>query len=212
MAIAVVVVDRHRAGRLTRLGVADSKRFGASDKAKAKRAALAQTVRDVAMGWALELVDVETIDRHVFRGELNLLERKVVRAMLEDLGAGTGMGCGDRIICDGKNMFAPLIETFATLEAVNDGEAAHVSVAAASILAKHARDQAFAEIASRYHEDFGPLGGGGYLNAPTRAFLDAYARRHGGLPPEARRSWGAPKYATADPVGRPPEKRSDAPT
>ncbi len=100
----------------------------------------------------------------------------------------------------------------ATLEAVNDGEAAHVSVAAASILAKHARDQAFAEIASRYHEDFGPLGGGGYLNAPTRAFLDAYARRHGGLPPEARRSWGAPKYATADPVGRPPEKRSDAPT
>ena len=42
-----------------------------------------------------------------------------------------------------------------------------------------------------------PIRGGGYLNAATRRFLDAYQERHGELPPEARKSWGAPK---ADPT------------
>ena len=67
------------------------------------------------------------------------------------------------------------------------------ALAAASILAKHARDTAFTEICTRYHADFGPIAGGGYANAATRRFLDAYARVHGGLPPEARKSWGAEK-------------------
>jgi ribonuclease HII len=45
----------------------------------------------------------------------------------------------------------------------------------------------------RYAQQFGPLAGGGYANAATRRFLDAYAALHGGLPPEARKSWGAEK-------------------
>ena len=67
------------------------------------------------------------------------------------------------------------------------------SVAAASVLAKVARDDAFAEIARRYATEFGEIRGGGYLNKPTRGFLEAYRAAHGGLPPEARQSWGAPK-------------------
>lgn len=193
MAIAVVVVDSKRAARLTRLGVADSKRFGADDRGRRARAELARAVREHATAWALELVDVTTIDRYVFRGGLNELEREVVARLLHDLGAARTPDAGDRIVCDGKNMFAPLRERFPALEAVNKGESVHVSVAAASIVAKDARDRAFAEIAERYAEDFGPLRGGGYLNARTRAFLDAYARVHGELPPEARKSWGAPK-------------------
>ena len=90
-------------------------------------------------------------------------------------------------------MFAPLRTQYPRLRAVNDGESAHVSVAAASILAKDARDTAFAAIAARYEDAFGRIRGGGYLNAATRRFLDAYAQTHGGLPPEARHSWGAQK-------------------
>jgi ribonuclease HII len=193
MAIAIVIVDQPRAARLTKAGVADSKRFGAGPKAREARAELAETVREVAIAWALELVDVGTIDRYVFRGQLNALEREVVVRLLDELKVGSTRDCGLRIICDGKNMFAPLQERYANLSAVNDGESAHVSVAAASILAKVARDEAFASIAERYEPEFGPIAGGGYLNAKTRAFLDAYERRHGGLPPEARKSWGAPK-------------------
>lgn len=196
MAIAVVVVDRVRAARLTRLGVEDSKRFGASEQGRAARAELAEQIRETALAWALELVDVATIDAFVFRGGLNVLERRVVAGMLDDLGAGREASAGDRIVCDGKHMFASLRRRFAGLEAVNNGEGVHVSVAAASILAKDARDKAFAEIAVRYEGEFGPLRGGGYLNAATRAFLDAYRRVHGELPPEARKSWGAPKQET----------------
>lgn len=193
MAIAVVVVCPHRAGRLTKLGVADSKRFGAGPKAREVRAELASRVKEIARGWALELVDVDRIDRYVYRGQLNALEREVARDLLEGLGASCTADSGDRIICDGARMFEPLRQRFPNLTAVNDGESAHVSVAAASIIAKHARDEAFSSIAARYEDEFGTIEGGGYLNARTRAFLDAYARRHGGLPPEARKSWGAPK-------------------
>ena len=97
------------------------------------------------------------------------------------------------VICDGARMFAPLRSCFPRLRAVDDGESAHVAVAAASIVAKDARDRAFAVIAERYEEQFGPVRGGGYLNAATRRFLEAYEARHGRLPPEARRSWGADK-------------------
>jgi ribonuclease HII len=173
--------------------VADSKHFGAGKRAREIRAELAACVRDIALAWAVELVDVETIDRYVFQGHLNLLEREVVCRLLVDLGASRSAASGDRIICDGKNMFSPLRDRYPNLLAVNGGESAHVSVAAASILAKDARDRAFGEIAARYEPEFGPIAGGGYLNARTRAFLDAYRERHGGLPPEARVSWGAPK-------------------
>ena len=113
--------------------------------------------------------------------------------MLRQLGAPPEAS----IICDGANLFRPLQRHFPRLQAVNDGESHHVAVAAASILAKHARDAAFAEICSRYEPEFGPVAGGGYANAATRRFLTAYAQAYGGLPPEARKSWGAEKLPQA---------------
>ncbi|MEM6292477.1 MAG: hypothetical protein AAGA54_14475 [Myxococcota bacterium] len=189
MVIAVVAVDKGAAISLAKRGVCDSKGFGAGASARTKRAELAAVVRDRAPLHAVRMVEAEEVDQYTFRGQLNALERKVVHDLLLELGAGND----DRIVCDGANMFAPLQQFFPQLEAVNKGESAHVSVAAASILAKDARDAAFAEIAARYESDFGPLRGGGYLNAATRAFLDAYQAKHGCLPPEARKSWGAEK-------------------
>ena len=84
------------------------------------------------------------------------------------------------MICDGARMFAPLRAHYPELTAVDKGESAHVSVAAASIVAKDARDRAFAVIAERYGEEFGEIRGGGYLNAATRRFLDAFRRMGGG--------------------------------
>ncbi len=190
MALAVVCLDASATNALTQLGVQDSKRFGAGARAQALRAGLADEVMQRACAWQCELVPVERIDAYTFRGQLNRLEQEVALTLLRRLNAPIDA----TIICDGANLFRPLQRQFPRLLAVNDGEAAHVAVAAASILAKHARDTAFAEISNRYATEFGPLRGGGYANAATRQFLSAYAAAYGGLPPEARKSWGAPKH------------------
>ncbi len=189
MALAVVVLDDASTARLTALGVQDSKRFGAGDKAQEARAALALQIQQTAIAFAIELVPVEIIDEHTFRGRLNHLERDVAARLLGRLTCPRDAF----ILCDGKRLFNPMKLQYPRLEAHDNGESVHVAVAAASILAKHARDSAFAQIANTYAPQFGKIAGGGYLNAATRRFLDAYASLHGGLPPEARKSWGAEK-------------------
>ena len=189
MAMAVVVLDRGAAISLRKVGVADSKSFGSGGAAREHRRALCDLIRSRAITCASHLVPVEEIDHYTYRGQLNGLERRVARDLLARVGA-----CwDDRVICDGARLFGPLRGLFRRFDAVDRGESFHVSVAAASIVAKHERDEAFAQIALRYESEFGPIAGGGYVNAATRKFLDRYQQRYGTLPPEARRSWGAPK-------------------
>lgn len=187
MAIAVVALDRHAAGSLRRAGVVDSKDFGAGPEAWARRSALAIKVTSKAAAYRVRLVDVEEIDHYTMRGQLNALERRVTAELLRELEVRDD----ERIVCDGKSLFGPLGALFPGVHAVDRAESVHTAVAAASILAKVARDDAFAHIAARYEPEFGPIAGGGYINPATRRFLDAYHARHGGLPPEARKSWGA---------------------
>jgi len=189
MAIAIVGVDRRATRALNRLAVADSKSYGHGEEAIAKRRELALRIAEIVPCYRIRVVDVAEIDRYTYRGQLNALERLVVSQLLRDAGAERDA----KVICDGERLFSPLRQQFPRLRAVNDGESAHVSVAAASILAKDARDAAFAVIASRYEAQFGPIRGGGYINAGTKRFLAAYREVHGDLPPEARRSWGADK-------------------
>lgn len=187
MVLAVVGLDPPATRRLKSYGVADSKGFGSGATARRRRADLASVVRKYATAYRVREIEVDTIDAYTMRGELNVLEREVAMTLLVELDVAAQA----RIICDGARMFAPLREMFPKLEAVDRGESAHVCVAAASILAKDARDNAMESIAARYRDEFGPIAGGGYLNAATRRFLSAYRDKRGGLPPEARKSWGA---------------------
>jgi ribonuclease HII len=183
MVLAAVVLDETGAMVLTRAGVRDSKAFGAGPKARDLRGRLAEAVRQHAVFTAVEVCEVPEIDAYVARGGLNDLERERARRLI--LRAPT---CA-RIIADGRTLFAPLAVEFPHLEAVDRAESAHVAVAAASICAKALRDELFAAVAARYHTEFGPLAGGGYVNPATCAFVAAYVNRYGRLPPEARRSW-----------------------
>jgi hypothetical protein len=97
-----------------------------------------------------------------------------------------------RIVCDGEKLFRPLKARWPQLEALDRGELKHAAVAAASIVAKVRRDELWGKICRRYTPEFGDElvgAGGGYCNAPTRAFLRAYIKRYKKLPPEGRRSW-----------------------
>jgi len=92
-------------------------------------------------------------------------------------------------VADGQRLFGHLSLEFPHLEAHDFGETVHVAVAAASIVAKDARDRLFGVIAERYAPEFGEVRGGGYVNAATAAFLRRFHERYGRLPDETRRSW-----------------------
>ncbi|HEX2573946.1 MAG TPA: hypothetical protein VH877_30640 [Polyangia bacterium] len=183
LVMACVGLRPRQAASLTRAGVMDSKRFGAGEDAHEARRQLAERIRAVAAHAVVAVIDVDEIDRRTVRGELNRLEQERARALLEAAPAAR------RIVCDGARMFQPLTADWPMLEARDRGEEHHVAVAAASILAKVRRDELFLKIAARYAAEFGPLGGWGYMNAPTRQFLRAYIEQRRDLPPEGRRSW-----------------------
>lgn len=194
MTVALVSLDEKGANALRALGVQDSKRFGSGAKAQQLRAELCVEIRRVAVACFCVEIQADVIDEHCYRGQLNVLEQRTAVQLLVTAGAAEDA----HIVADGARIFSCLKRQYPRLVAVDKGESAHIAVAAASIVAKHARDEAFAAIAGRYAATFGPIAGGGYLNAATRRFLEQYEKAHGGLPPEARKSWGAAKLEEED--------------
>jgi ribonuclease HII len=192
MVLAGVALDDVSAACLAEAGVRDSKAFGAGAAAQRTRADLAALVRERAAWISVEVCEVDEIDAYVARGALNELERERARLLVRQAPA-----CA-RIIADGRTLFSSLTAEFAHLEAHDKAEALHVAVAAASICAKAERDKRFNDIANRYLPDFGTLRGGGYVNPPTCEFVAEFVRRHGHLPPEARKSW--PWHGLAAPI------------
>lgn len=186
MVMAGVVLDTRAAQRLSRAGLRDSKSYGAGPKAKRIRAELAEQVRELARFVNVRVIDVSEIDRRVCKNELNVLEREVAESFIE---AAPQV---DRIVADGQVLFGSMCLRYSHMEAHNNGESRHASVAAASVVAKTMRDEIFERIAVRYSAQFGEVVGGGYSNVRTREFLRAYARKFHRLPPEARRSWPHP--------------------
>ena len=183
MVLAGVVLDSQAARKLSRAGLADSKSYGSGKKAKRTRSALAEAVREHALFISIEVVPVSEIDRRVRLSELNLLEREVADRLIQSAPSV------NRIVADGERLFKPLQSKYSHLEAHNNGESKHAAVAAASVIAKTRRDELFALMQARYAPRFGKFEGGGYVNKTTQGFLREYAKAHGCLPPEARRSW-----------------------
>lgn len=186
MVIAAVALDSRSAAALTRAGLCDSKTYGAGEDAHAIRTTLAQQVRARARYVSLIEVEHTEIDLRVARNELNVLERELAVRLIDQAPAV------DRIIADGKRMFAALCQRYANFESHDRAEDKHASVAAASVIAKVARDERFAQIRARYEAELGPITGGGYANAATRRWLRAYVLRYGRLPDEARLTWPHP--------------------
>jgi ribonuclease HII len=183
MVMAAVALEPAAARALTRAGLCDSKKYGHGAEARTRRAALASMIRARATFVRMEVVEADEIDMRVAKNELNVLERERARVMI------TAAPSCKRIVADGARIFGSLREEFPELRAYDNGESRHASVAAASVIAKDERDRRFALIAERWRSDFGEITGGGYINDATRAFLRAFKKRFGDLPPETRRSW-----------------------
>jgi ribonuclease HII len=188
MVMAAVALDSRTAAVLTRAGLCDSKTYGAGDDAHATRRELEQLIRARAKFVSVVEVPHTQIDERVSRGELNVLEREIATQLIEHAQAELTVAI-DRIIADGKRMFAPLVQRFERFESHDRAEEKHASVAAASVVAKVIRDERFNQIKQQYEVELGPITGGGYANAATRRWMRAYAERYGRLPAEARLSW-----------------------
>jgi ribonuclease HII len=186
LVMAAVAVNTKTAAALTRAGLADSKSYGAGPAAHGIRSALATVIRQRAQWFTVEVIDVSIIDQRVFRGELNALERETAAMMI-----GKAPLCR-RIFADGARMFEPMRMQFPHMICKDGAESLHAAVAAASVLAKCARDMMMSEIAAKYVIDFGLIRGGGYVNDGTRNFLRAFAKRYGDVPLELRMSWPHP--------------------
>ena len=197
MVMAAVAIDSRTAAALTRLGLADSKTYGAGEEAHGVRCELAAEVRKRALFVQTTVVTHSEIDERVARNELNVLERELAVKLIEQAPTV------DKIIADGKRMFAPLGARYAHFESRDHAEEHHAAVAAASVVAKVLRDQLFETIRKRYEDELGPIAGGGYANAHTRRWLRAHVERHGCLPPETRLTWPHPYVADLIEVRRP---------
>jgi ribonuclease HII len=192
MVMAAVAIDSRTAASLTRAGLCDSKTYGAGEDAHATRCELDKLIRAKAKFVTVIEVCNNTIDERVSRGELNVLERELATTMVERALAELAEPI-DKIIADGKRMFAPLCARFDKFESHDRAEEKHAAVAAASVIAKVIRDDRFNAIKRPYEELLGsPIMGGGYSNAATRRWLRAYVEKHGKLPAETRLSWPHP--------------------
>ncbi|HSR99462.1 MAG TPA: hypothetical protein VLM79_20560 [Kofleriaceae bacterium] len=203
MVIAAVVLDSRSAAALTRNGLCDSKTYGAGDDAHAVRSELDVEIRRRARFVALIEVEHTEIDERVLRHELNVLERELATRLIDQAPSV------DRIIADGKRMFAALGQRYPHFESHDRAEEKHASVAAASVVAKVVRDERFARIRARYECELGPIAGGGYANAHTRRWLRAYAERYGRLPDEARLTWPHPYVEDLIGSVRPPGPQAE---
>lgn len=140
-------------------GLADSKALTAR-----RRESLAAAIRARALAWALGVADVEEID------SINILQATLLAMQRAVAGLAVPPG---RVLVDGNRL--PRLECDA--EAVVGGDASVAEIAAASILAKTARDATMRDLDRLY-----PLWGfAAHKGYPTPAHLAAL-RTHGPSP------------------------------
>ncbi|MCL4334360.1 MAG: ribonuclease HII [Candidatus Thermoplasmatota archaeon] len=175
MVIAVVCGDPEK---MRRIGVKDSKALSESRR---------ESIYDLIMKDSelanYVIVTEEEIDESTFRGELNLLEARVISRMISRENEYV-IDCPDV----NEERFAKLIGVLSGNDKITAKHKADVNyplVSAASIVAKVIRER---EI-SRIKEELGDFGSGYPSDQRTVVYLRDYFRKNRKLPPHVRRSW-----------------------
>ena len=145
------------------LGLNDSKKLSAK-----RRIELAREIRDKALAWSIAEVSVEEIDR------LNILQASLL-AMQRAVAGVSPPPC--RVLIDGNK--CPILDCPA--EAIVGGDGKVAAIAAASILAKTARDAGMEAL----HAIYPMYGFDRHKGYPTAAHLAAL-RQYGPTPAHRR--------------------------
>lgn len=146
----------------------------------AKRDSLAGIIKENALAWAIEMVSAEEIDSiNILNASIIGMHRAVARLKIRP----------DHLIIDGNRFKEYVDEDFRPIphHTVVKGDGKYMSIAAASILAKTARDEYMKKIALEY-PGYGWERNMGY---PTKEHLSAL--RELGVTPHHRRSYAPVK-------------------
>lgn len=170
---------RSQAGLLP-ADVQDSKRLSAE-----QRETLVEGIRSAAEDVAVFEVPVERIDDP--DTDMNTLTLEAHREILDRLATSADACFLDAADTDASRFQARVSEDCpaTSVTATHGADESHRIVAAASIVAKVARDRHVAELATRY----GDIGSGYPGDKRTRQFLQTYVAETGSLPACARTSW-----------------------
>lgn len=166
---------------LKKMGVKDSKSFGSTDKARQKRALLAEQLK-ANFSYQIEEVSAAKIDTFVSKKGLNQLERETASIIIDSNPC-------DRILLDGVNIFKPITKKYSNALALNYGDKRKLTIAAASILAKDARDFAIKKLYQPFQSLYGDILGGGYANQSSLDFVIWYKKNYGILPSFYRKKY-----------------------
>lgn len=185
MVIAIASISREKEELLVRMGVRDSKALTPS-----RRRALRALLERVLDYYAVRVVEPAEVDEAVSKGQLNLLEAKIIAELVRRAASEVELevvyvDSPDPVPERFERLLTSLIGEGVRVVAENGADAKYVVVGAASIIAKTERDRIVEELKRKYG-DFGS----GYPSDPkTREFAEKWLREHGEPPPFARKSW-----------------------
>ncbi len=179
LVIAGVLISRSKIGRLSRMGVRDSKRLSPS-----KREHLYGMITEAADGYCISRIGPGTIDRSVRRHLLNRLEARYMARVISRLGPGVSYvdSCDVNPARFGREV--SMLSNNSRVRSYHHADDRFAVVSAASIIAKVSRDKEIAKLRKKYDV------GSGYPSDPrTINFVRRYISENSEAPVFARASW-----------------------
>ena len=195
MVLAGCFIDSEIEKEFRSLGVRDSKQL-----TPRRREFLAEEIRKKAKAFDVVIVSPEEIDKSKDKGiKLNELEAIMAAKIINNINKGKGkikivLDCPSTSIKKWDDFLKMHIKNLSNLEIFCEHKAdkTHISVSAASILAKSEREKQMDKLKKKYGKEIGS----GYTSDPkTQAFVAKNAKKHTGL---FRKSWSTWKKANSD--------------
>jgi ribonuclease HII len=178
MVLAGCLLDQETEDLLKKLGVKDSKQL-----TQARREYLEKIIKEKAIAYKVLFVSPEKIDSSKDQGtKLNELEAKMAARIINVLNdkktkISVILDCPSTTISKWRDYLITKIHHLQNLEISCEYKADvnHVSVSAASVLAKCLRERKMAKLKEKYGDEIGS----GYSSDPaTQKFLSKYAEKY----------------------------------
>jgi len=195
MVLAGCFIDSEIEKEFRSLGVRDSKQL-----TPRRREFLAEEIRKKAKAFDVVIVSPEEIDKSKDKGiKLNELEAIMAAKIINNINKGKGkikivLDCPSTSIKKWDDFLKMHIKNLSNLEIFCEHKADknHISVSAASILAKSEREKQMDKLKKKYGKK---IGSGYTSDSKTQAFVAKNAKKHTGL---FRKSWSTWKKANSD--------------